>query len=394
MPRCVFPEASVHTHRYTPPLLSRRRCLLVPALRLAAAASLIGTDATAQRAVRGVVVDSASGIGVAGAEVAIVGTTLRAATDQRGTFSFPSPVSAGSLSVRRLGFGPRTVPVGAADGAIVLRVSAQLQALRPVLVRAERSKYSGRLAGYYERLEHRSIGQFITRADLEREHPTQLTDMLQRSPGLHIVRGRPGAPGVRMRGRDCSPLIWLDGSALGMGDIDLDGFSPESLEGIELYLSASGAPTRFQAARGRSECGTILLWSRRTDAEPRPFAGGTAPADLEQLLVSRAVFSVDQVDLPASLDSAASAEVEYPAAMRASGTSGQVVAEFVVDSAGRPELEHFGIVSSTNPHFVSAVRDAIARAVYTPAVRRGRPVRQLVRQPYEFVAPVRDRGRG
>jgi outer membrane biosynthesis protein TonB len=45
-----------------------------------------------------------------------------------------------------------------------------------------------------------------------------------------------------------------------------------------------------------------------------------------------------------------------------------------------------GIISSSHPLFADAVRRAVAVAVFTPALRAGKPVRQLVHQPFEFTA--------
>lgn len=349
------------------------------------------------RALTGVVRDSARGLGIIGAEVRIEGTAFRALTDDRGAFRFADgTATAATLRVRRLGFVPRSVAVSVAESAQPLEIPLvpSAQPLASIAVRAPRTRYAGRLAGYYERLEHRSIGTFITRADLERERPNLLTDMIQRAPGVHLMRGRPGMLRVRMRGRECSPLIWVDGAALTLGDVDLDAFSPASLEGIEMYLGASSTPQRYQGNNGRNECGTILLWSRGPDTEPPPAARGVDPAELETMIASRGVFAAERVDQPVVLDSASLPAIEYPPALRAAGTSGVVLAEFVVDTAGRAEPEYFGVVSATDPLFTAAVREALGRLRFRPAMLRGRAVRQVVRLPFEFTAPSRDGGKG
>jgi TonB family protein len=335
-----------------------------------------------------VVTDSSAGVGIAGVEVSIVGTTLRAVTDERGRFLVPrSGTGPWTLQLRRLGFRPLTVTVGVdrAEAALDARLASSMHALAPVQGRAERTRYTGRLAGYYERVERRTNGGlFITRADLEREQPPQLTDMLQRSPGVRITRGRPGAQSVRMRGRECRPIVWLDGAPMSSADVDLDSFSPESLEGIEMYLGAGNAPARFQMARGQSECGTILLWSRSPDLMAHALKRGATPETLEALLTSLSVYTSEEVDEVTKLAEAGIWEVPYPASMRASGIAGRVVAEFVVDTLGRVEGENFGIVSSTHSLFTEAVRQAAQTVVFQPARRQGRRVRQLVRQPFDF----------
>jgi hypothetical protein len=64
-----------------------------------------------------------------------------------------------------------------------------------------------------------------------------------------------------------------------------------------------------------------------------------------------------------------------------------VIAEFVVDQAGRVETETFGVVSSSDRLFSEAVRRALPDVRYTPAIVNGRAVRQLVQQPFMFTPP-------
>jgi TonB family protein len=347
----------------------------------------------------GMVVDSVAGVGVAGAEVALDGTMARTITDQRGQFRLVGTESGnGMLRVRRLGFAAKTVavPSGTDNEPIRIALAPTFKQLAPVLVQGERTRYSGRLAGYYQRLEQHSAGQFITRAEMQRENQTQLSQVLRRAPGVSVGRagGRGGAANsVRMRGMNCPPLVWLDGAQMGSGDVDIDSFSPSSLEGIELYLSATSTPGQYQGSRGKSECGTILLWSRGRDMEARIAGEGVRPEQLEELLAALSVYTAAQVDTPAVLDTVAMPVVTYPPSMRASGTSGVVIAEFVVDTTGAVEPEHVGIVSATDPLFADAVRDAIRLATFRPAIHKGRAVRQLVRQPFEFRAPRSDRSR-
>lgn len=366
---------------------------VAPALCLLVCSVCIARPGSAQTAagISGTVIDSATGVGIIGAEVRLTGGNRSALSDEHGSFRLDVMRAPGSeLVVRRLGYRPATYVTPAGAERLEIRLSVAEQLLDPVVVRAEREKFTGRLAGYYERLERRTHGQFITRADLDRERPTQLTDMLQRNPGIRITRGRPGAQSVRMRGRDCRPLVWLDGAPMAAGDVDLDSFSPASLEGIEMYLGGSNAPSRYQAARGQSECGTILLWSRGPDTEPRRTARGVTPEELEQLIASLSIYTSDQVEVQAMPELAGAWEIPYPPSLRASGMSGTVIAEFVVDTLGRVEAANFGIVSSSHPLFSDAVRAAARDAHFRPALRQGQRVRQLVRQPFEF-HPVKER---
>jgi TonB family protein len=192
-----------------------------------------------------------------------------------------------------------------------------------------------------------------------------------------------------MRGRTCWPLVWLDGFPMPAGEVDLDSFSPQSFEGIELYLGSTTPPMRYIQQRTMSSCGTILLWSRSSDIAAPAERIGTSSA-VESLISSAEVFTADQVEQAATLEDPALLRIEYPPSLFAAALSGLVIAEYVVDTLGLVEDGTFSIVSSTHPLFSEAVRTAVPRAGYVPAVRAGRRVRQLVHQPVEFVAPRRE----
>jgi TonB family protein len=279
---------------------------------------------------------------------------------------------------------------GAATISLRLRPTAAM--LEPVVVRADRVSYTGRLAGYYQRLERKTSGYFITRDQIDRENPRMLKQLLQHVPGISEVRGRGRSSGIRMRGRSCWPLVWIDGTPMPAGEVDLDSFSPNTIHGIELYLGSTTAPARYIYTRDASSCGTILIWSRGPDTDP--INPPPAPvSELERLVASLSVFTPDQVERPAILDPQQPLELRFPPALFAEGMRGLVVAEFVIDTAGHVEDETVGIVSSTHPLFTAAVRSALERATYIPAVKKGQAVRQIVQQPFDFVVsrPLKSR---
>ncbi len=339
--------------------------------------------------VSGRVVDS-TGASVVGAQVVIDHSNIESVTGENGEFRLDG-VSAGTMTIktRRLGFSPDslTVVLGARDvGGLLVRLNPiPAVRLRPVLVRASGVKFSGRLAGYYQRLDRKASGYFITRNEIDRDNPRTLTQLLQSVPGMSAFRGRSNASSVRMRGRNCWPLVWLDGSPMPSADVDLDGIPPNTIQGIELYLGSTTAPLRYTNARDVSSCGTILLWSRGPDTDP---VGPSTdrPLGIETLIASHAVFTAEQVDRPAQLDSAKSLNISYPPSLFAERVSGQVVAEFVVGPTGRLEIDTFGIVSSTNRLFSEAVKQAVESAVFKPAMLKGQAVRQLVHQPFSFAS--------
>jgi len=332
-------------------------------------------------------VTSETGIALIGADVAVGGTQLRTTTDDRGEFRLPGvPAGAIELRARRLGFRPDAVRINVGESGterVSLKLAVATQELQPVVVRGQAVRYTGRLAGYYERLDHGISGVFITRDQIERENPRSLKELLRKTPGITGIRERDGSPAERIRGTTCAPLVWLDGSAMPTGQGDLDTIEPSTLEGIEIYLGATSVPARYSWSRDLYFCGAILLWTRAFESEV-PHQTITSPAEIEALVASLSVFTADQVDKTAALDLARPLVIPYPPSLYAAHTRGTVVAEFVVDSEGHVEPGTLGIVSSTNPLFSEAVTRTVGGASFTPALRAGKTVRQLVHQPFEF----------
>ncbi|MEA2763614.1 MAG: hypothetical protein QOK07_18, partial [Gemmatimonadaceae bacterium] len=348
-------------------------------------ATLAGPVAAQDGSVSGTVSDSSGGP-IFRAELAVEGSALHAFTDERGVFNLEGlPAGASVLTARRLGFAPVRMRVDLAPGTpaqVTIRLSAVPTTLPAVVVHPARLEYSGRLAGYYKRLEKQSSGIFITREQIDHENSTTLGQLLQHVPGVRVGRGTGGITGMRMRGRSCWPLVWIDGTPMPAGETDLDAFIPSTIQGIEIYLGSTTAPLHYMGNGDVSSCGTVLIWSRGPDTDP--VGGSQSSVDLEDLLDRRAVYSADSVDLPARLDTTRSLRLDFPASLFAAHVHGTVVAEFVVDTLGRVENRTVGIVSSTAPLFSDAVRLALYGASYVPASKGGHPVRQLVQQPFEF----------
>jgi TonB family protein len=327
---------------------------------------------------------------VLGAEVSVPGAAYRSITDEHGAFRISDvPLGSSVLSVRRMGFAPYTlsVTVSAANLRVEdvrITLTPLPTVLTPVIVSSRRVEYNGRLAGYYQRLEKRNGGYFITRDQIDRENPRTLSQLLLHVPAITPYKGRAGSQGIRMRGRLCWPLVWIDGTPMPAGDVDLDAFAPQTIHGIELYLGSTTVPARFILGRVDNSCGTIVLWSRGPDTDPISSAHRPA-VDLGALIASVTIFTADQVDAPAA-PAEGDIRVGYPQSLFAAGEDGSVTAEFVVDEQGHVEGDSFGIVASSNPLFSEAVRDAVLGAIFTPAKRKGSPVRQLVQQPFRFVA--------
>ena len=74
----------------------------------------------------------------------------------------------------------------------------------------------------------------------------------------------------------------------------------------------------------------------------------------------------------------------YPRLLRNAGIEGEVLMQYVVDTAGRVEPGTIRALRSTHPEFERAVREALAFMRFNAAENAGRKVKQLVQQPFIF----------
>lgn len=334
-------------------------------------------------AIKGVVSDSV-GTGIVGATVSLVGVASVSITSDDGAFHLAGvPAGQHLLVARRIGFRPESLSLAVVtDSTLTTRVRliSTAQKVAPVVITASRARYTGRLAGFHERRD-RGMGRFFTAADIDQRNPRVVTDMLRSVPGIRVTPGM-----VNFRGRRCAPLVWLDGVPASTGYLDVDLFNPSSLAGIEIYLGPSTIPSQFTWVRGKADCGVIALWTKLPEMRDRN-AMHLSVKELEALLQSSQLFTAELVDTPVAPDSAHPITPVFPDSLYRAAMGGRVVAEFVVDVDGRPNMGTFSAVSSTHALFTEAVRGAVSGARFTPAWRSGKRVRQLVQLPFAFVKP-------
>lgn len=360
--------------------------LSVGAVVNVAAAQKAGDDAGSVR----ITVRTTAGAPIAGAQVRAVATGTVLESDERGVLTVPRVAAGGTwLTVRRIGYRPDSVMVNASsarttDASIALtQVAVELGAVRVF----GRQNLSGPMAGFYHR-QSTGSGRFFTYADIAKRAPNRMTDLLRGIPGIRI-ESRYQQSSVRIRGSRCAPLIWLDGQPLFAGEIDLDALDPLSFDGIEVYTTAS-VPVEFQGnQRVSSSCGTLLLWSRRGEARSRGESkkkNGLSPAaQIAQMLEELKVYTAQDVDVVARLDSTNIVRPLYPDSLFEAQTGGRLVAEFVVGTNGTANIETYSAVTTTHVSLIDAVRHALREQRFFPAVRQGKPVQQVVQLPFDFV---------
>ena len=260
------------------------------ALALALAALCAGAPAGAQAVqMTGTVLEENSLHPIAGARVEVydVGWSSRgvAVTDAFGRFSLRLRTQPGyRVRATRQGYRTNSTPVLWTDGHDFLQIELRLDRssvlLAPIeIVARSRRQPSAVLESFRGRLRT-GMGQYITRADIEKRQPPAVTDLLATVPGVRLESS--SGTGLRrvvyltraLTGpRDCPAQIFIDGFLLQRGNpfsnvdpgftID-DVVSPDAIEGIEIYRGLSTVPAEFLTPL--AHCGVVAIWTRRGNA--------------------------------------------------------------------------------------------------------------------------------
>jgi len=223
----------------------------------------------------GVVRDS-TGRALNGAEVLLEGSTRQTRTDSGGRYTLTASGGNYVALFRSLGYQPLRQPARLA-ASDTLRLDATLafgppQELAAVDVKGRRRRGVG-IDGFEER-RALGFGKFIDSTVLRRSEGRRLSELLRQS-GVRMVSTPGGrayfAANPTKNNPDGTPScymsVFLDGVAYyrtgsNMRPPDMSReFMIMSLEAIEVYRSSAQIPMEF-AGRG-SDCGVIVLWTRR-----------------------------------------------------------------------------------------------------------------------------------
>jgi hypothetical protein len=199
----------------------------------------------------------------AGSRIELVGTDIVAVTNEKGEFTMRKvPSGSKVLLARHLGFDAKTVPVdlsSRAENRVTIELPKFVPAMHPVLVTARRSAALDKV-GFTQRRKT-GFGFYIGPERLDNIHPTSLTDILRRVPGLYLVRRANGdvlasshAPGVA-----CVQYYLDDTPYLEVTPGDINNFvTGGEVVAVEVYQGI--APAEYN--RGGVSCITIILWTR------------------------------------------------------------------------------------------------------------------------------------
>ena len=81
---------------------------------------------------------------------------------------------------------------------------------------------------------------------------------------------------------------------------------------------------------------------------------------------------------------AGSPQPRYPDMLKSANIEGEVLAQFVVDTTGRAEMNTFKVLKSSHDGFTQAVKNVLPNMRFYPAEIGGRKVKQMVQQPFTF----------
>ena len=95
-----------------------------------------------------------------------------------------------------------------------------------------------------------------------------------------------------------------------------------------------------------------------------------------------------QVEKPA-LARDGNASPKYPGILESSKVEGEVLVQFVVDTAGKAEMATFKVLKTSNELFAQEVKRVLPFHRFFPAEAGGHKVKQFVQQVFRFQVPVK-----
>jgi hypothetical protein len=211
------------------------------------------------------VVDTA-GKPLPGAEVDIVGTSLRGSTDDAGRVALLAvPTGKATLRVRRLGFSELKIPISVTPGSMsenTYKLAPVATDLNKVVVRSSATvpeRYAGttRFDGFYRR-RAAGLGTFLTREIIDSRRAEKTEDLLKMVSGVRVTY-RGSVPLVNFARCD-QVNVYIDGVRSQDGFRDFNSMSPLDIEAMEIYRGMAEVPPEFSPRP--NDCAAIVVWTR------------------------------------------------------------------------------------------------------------------------------------
>jgi len=172
------------------------------------------------------------------------------------------------------------------------------------------------------------------------------------------------------------------------GFFDPASINPDDIAGIETYRGLATVPAELRGAGSKGACGVVAIWTKRLE-DPRRILNERAVREEFERVRALTVYGADEVDVPGTTLEGRSLRPDFPDSMLRAGSSGEVIVEFVIDTLGVPVPGSSAILASTHEALSAVVLAAVPAVRYTPAIKGGARVRQLVQVPILFrIAPA------
>jgi hypothetical protein len=246
----------------------------------------LSSDVAAQSVFLGTVIaDGEPAPPLPGAEITIPMLNAAVRTDSLGRFQFLGiPEGVYRINVRRVGYTGIAINArfsGKDTLAADIALSALTVTLDTVSVNAGENQHMKFLE--FENRRAHGQGSYLTRTDIAREMDHQLGEIIAKIPGIRLNRygaesavasaryhgsnPRGGDAIDRRKGapRSCYAQVYVDdvrvfGSGANEALFNINSIPPATIQGIEYYPSRAETPIQY--ASYRSECGTLLIWTR------------------------------------------------------------------------------------------------------------------------------------
>lgn len=199
-----------------------------------------------------------------GAQVVLRGMGMGALTDAGGAARLHDlPSGSLTVEVRYLGYGAQAVqlPLEPARTTTV-HFTLAVEPIKLAAVTVQGRRRSVLLtSGFFDR-QMQGQGTFITREDIRKMQPMQLSDVLRRVVGMNVRQGpMTGMARASLRGGragGCPIQYYVDGTLTTI--YNPDEVLPDDVEGLEIYRGAATVPAVFN--KGTANCGVIVIWTR------------------------------------------------------------------------------------------------------------------------------------
>jgi len=214
----------------------------------------------------GRIFDGATRKPIVGAEVVLEEEGKRTVTNKHGYFSFGAlPWGVYTLEVSDLGYGAQRLAVRVAGDLTQIAeiaLSGQALELEGLNVTVQRRAALLDIDGLIRRMSV-GFGTVLTRDVMERRPNARVSDLLREIPGIQVnTRGFQTA--IEVRGRTCSPNVFVDGFPRMWDPSEgLDFLIGHEIEAVEVYESWTEIPGEFVMPGQIKPCMAIAIWTRR-----------------------------------------------------------------------------------------------------------------------------------